>query len=200
MHIPQLGMLFSTVMVAAFSGAVANGPAAWAESWKPALHDADELYDAAEDLHDRAQRLGDPRVIPVTASLEELTARLYHQLKHNACAADVVPLMETTGAVLDEAATLVTLSCEMRSDRKSLAELKNARRYFAATHQQIHCLVHHHGEAAGERAEVQRLYYGIDYGMGAPPSPQWNGPLTIAVLQPQQPPARGPARVLIRQF
>ncbi len=114
---------------------------AWADSWKHALGDADELYDAAEDLHDRAQRFKDYRVMPVTENLEHMTADLYQRMKQGACAAEVVPLFNATGAVLEEAAMLVTLSCEMRGDRKSLSELDNARRYYAATAEHIQCIL-----------------------------------------------------------
>lgn len=144
MHLSQIGMALGRVMVFAFSITAMGDAVARAESWKPALKDANELADAAEDLHARARRLGDPRVVPVTADFEHLTRQLYYQLKHNACAADVVPLVETTGAVLSEVVARVKLSCDTHTDRKSMAELNNARRYFAATHDEIHCLVDHH--------------------------------------------------------
>lgn len=149
MHARRIGMIVSGLVVAVFCGTTAAFSAERPQSWKPAFHDADELYDAAEDLHDRSLRLRDPRVIPLTAELETLTAHLYQLLKHNACAADVVPLMQTIGTLLDEATTLITLSCEMRTDRKTLSELENARRYFAATSEHIHCILHHHGPMAG---------------------------------------------------
>jgi hypothetical protein len=122
---------------------VCASPLAQAQSWKPTLHDADELYDAAEDLHDRAERFHDTRTMQVTCQLEHLTADLYKLLKRNACAADVLPLLNATGATLEEASMLVSLSCDLRDDRKALSELAKAQRYFQATVERIQCAMGH---------------------------------------------------------
>ena len=112
---------------------------AQAQSWKPTLRDADELYDAAEDLHDRAEHFRDGHTMQVTAQLEHLTADLYQLLKRNACATEVVATLNATGATLQEATMLVSLSCQLRGDRKTQSELANAQRYFEATVERVQC-------------------------------------------------------------
>lgn len=119
------------------------------QNWRPALHDADELYDAAEDLHDRAERFQDPHVLPVTANLEQLTAQLYQRLKNRACANEVVPLFNATECALNDAIEVVTLSCQMRTDRKSLSEIANARKYFGCVAEHIQCALR----------EIQPVYH-----------------------------------------
>lgn len=110
-----------------------------AQSWKPALRDADALYDAAEDLHDRAERFRDSHTLQVTYQLEQVTADLYQLLKRNACPAEVLPVLNATGATLEEASMLVSLSCQLRADRKAQSELVNAQRSFQATMERIQC-------------------------------------------------------------
>lgn len=126
------------LLLVALSLSVTGNPAL-GQNWRPALHDSDELYDAAEDLHDRAERFQDPRILPVTANLEHLTAQLYQRLRNRACANEIIPLVQATESTLNDAIQLVSLSCQMRSDRKSLSEIENARRHFACMVEQIQC-------------------------------------------------------------
>lgn len=114
---------------------------AQAQSWKPTLRDADELYDAAEDLHDRAEHFRDGHTLQITALLEQQTADLYQLLKRNACATEVVTTLNATGATLQEATMLVSLSCQLRGDRKAQSELANAQRYFEATVERVQCVL-----------------------------------------------------------
>ncbi len=122
---------------------VSVGSLAQGQSWRPALGDADELYDAAEDLHDRAERFRDVQAMQVTSQLEHLSADLYQLLKRNACAAEVLPVLNATGATLEQASLLVSLSCHLRDDRKAQAELANAQRYYAETVEHIQCALQH---------------------------------------------------------
>ncbi len=109
-----------------------------AQNWRPALGDADEFYDAAEDLHDRAQKFNDVRVLPLTAELEILTTDLYQLLKNKACPTDVVTTLNAAAATLQQVDMLVTLSCHMSKDRKSMSELANCRKYFDLTSRHIY--------------------------------------------------------------
>lgn len=125
----------------AFGLVFTSASIAQAHSWKSALRDADELYDAAEDLHDRAERFRDSHTLQATCQLEQLTADLYQLLKRNACPADILPVLNATAASLEEASMLVSLSCQLRSDRKAQTELANAQRYFGATVERIQCVL-----------------------------------------------------------
>lgn len=148
----------------AFGLLLSVGSLAQAQSWKPALRDADELYDAAEDLHDRAERFRDSHTLQVTCQLEQMTADLYQLLKRNACPAEVLPAMNAVGATLEEASMLVSLSCQLRGDRKAQTELANAQRYFQATMDRVQCAL--------ESAIPNRSYYRAPV-------------LQVPVLQPQ---------------
>lgn len=160
---------------------ISFGSLVQAQSWRSTLHDADELYDAAEDLHDRAERFRDTRTMQVTSQLEQMTTDLYQLLKRNACATDVLTVLNATGATLEEASLLVSLSCDLHDDRKARAELANAQRYFQATVERIQCAL---GNPPVYRAPVPVLY----------PS----APTTYEVHHYHQPPAqRGLARVRI---
>ncbi len=120
-----------------FAAILSCGGFSQAQSWKPALHDADELYDAAEDLHDRAERFRDHQAMQITAELEHLTTDLYQQLKRNACATEVLATLNATGVALEQASLLVSMNCHLRDDRKAQSELANAQRYFGETVEHI---------------------------------------------------------------
>ena len=92
-----------------------------------------------EDLHDRAEHFRDGHTLHVTALLEQQTADLYQLLKRNACAAEVVTTLNATGTTLQEVTMLVSLSCQLRGDRKAQSELANAQRYFEATVERVQC-------------------------------------------------------------
>ncbi len=167
-----------------------------AQSWKPTLHDADELYDAAEDLHDRAERFNDGHTLQVTAELEHLTADLYQLLKRNGCAADVVALLNTTGAVLEQASVQVNLSCHLRTDRKAQSELANAQRYFNATAERIQCALRDSlPSRPAYHAPVWQAPVPSWYQL--PPAPQPYG-YEVRYLPPEPSPTRALVRVRVQ--
>lgn len=124
------------------------GPAR-ADTWKDALRDADDLHDAVEDLHERAVRLDDHQVLPLTAALDQAAAGLYHELKHHPSPAHVVPALRQTEAILNEASSVIALSHEMHHDRKAMALLKDARHHFVDTAEHIECLLPGHFDRHG---------------------------------------------------
>ena len=105
------GAFGKLVAVAALVSGLAITSPVQADTWQDAVRDADDLHEAAEDLHNRAVRLHDHHAMPVTAALDEAAADLYHALKHRPCAADVVPQLNRTHAMLDEVASVMALSC-----------------------------------------------------------------------------------------
>lgn len=131
-----------------------------AESWKPALHDADELADAAEDLHARAERLHDHQIAPTTASLEHWTRVLHQQMKACACAADIAPLLDTVSGLLNQTDALVHQSCLMQSDRKSLAELDEALCHFAEMSLHVDRILASNTHSHGPHNHSVRAAYG----------------------------------------
>ena len=110
-----------------------------AQSWKPALRDADKLYHAAETLHDRSEHFRDHHTLAVTARLEHLTEDLYQLLKHNACAAEVSATLNAAGSALELVSSQVMLSCQLREDRRAQTELANAQASFECAYEHIQC-------------------------------------------------------------
>lgn len=139
------------VAVATLAGGLTMERPALAESWKPALHDADDLHEAAEDLHDRAHRLHDANVVPLAAALEEVTESLYQGLKHQDCVAEIVPLLNQAEELLNQTSASVALSCEMRTDRKAVAQLEDARRHFLAVAERVNCTLREHAATSPAR-------------------------------------------------
>ncbi len=157
-----------------------------AESWRPVLGDADEFYDAAEDLHDRAQKYSDPHSLQVFCALEQTSKNLYDHLRRNACAAEVLSLLNTSGQLLNQSTALVHSNCELRQDRKALSELDKAHAYYAKTAEHIQCVLRPRSHVHVQVAPSTGSYYG-PYGSNynAPAQP-WNGN-ALPQVQPAYP-------------
>lgn len=170
------GAISQWVAAAALASGLAMAGPAQADTWQDALRDAHDLHEATEDLHERATRLDDHQVLPLTDALDHAAADLYHELKHHPSAAQVVPALRQTEAILNEASSAIALSHDMHHDRKAMALLKDARRHFVDTAEHVECLLpghFNHAAPSPRRYQPQAGWPASPFGSQYSAPPTW---------------------------